>query len=100
MATTSARRIATVDIVRGVAVMGILAMNIVAFAMPPQAYLNPLAYGTESAADLASWAFSFVLVDGKMRGLFSFLFGASMLLVIQLAEKSGDPPRRITFRRQ
>ena len=80
--------------------MGILAMNIVAFAMPPQAYLNPLAYGTESAADLASWAFSFVFVDGKMRGLFSFLFGASMLLVIQLAEANGESPQSVTFRRQ
>src|SRR3990170_4866318 len=100
MATTSANRIATLDIVRGVAVMGILAMNIVAFAMPPQAYINPLAYGIESAADLASWAFSFVFIDGKMRGLFSFLFGASMLLVIQRAEKSPDSPRRVIFRRQ
>ncbi|HEU5285775.1 MAG TPA: DUF418 domain-containing protein [Sphingomicrobium sp.] len=99
-ATTIAQRILTLDIVRGVAVMGILAMNIVAFAMPPQAYINPLAYGTESAADLASWAFSFVFVDGKMRGLFSFLFGASMLLVIQLAEKCGDSARRVTFARQ
>ena len=96
----SAKRIQTLDIVRGVAVMGILAMNIVAFAMPPQAYVNPLAYGTESAADLASWAFSFVFIDGKMRGLFSFLFGASMLLVIQLAEKSGDSPGAVTFSRQ
>jgi uncharacterized protein len=93
-------RIVTLDIVRGVAVMGILAMNIVAFAMVPAAYLNPLAYGMESAADLASWVFSFVFVDGKMRGLFSFLFGASMLLVIQLAQKAGESARRVTFRRQ
>ena len=93
-------RLVTLDIVRGVAVMGILAMNIVAFAMIPAAYINPLAYGMEGAADLAAWAFNFVFIDGKMRGLFSFLFGASMLLVIQLAEKSGDSPRRITFRRQ
>jgi uncharacterized protein len=100
MTTTSQPRILTLDIVRGVAVMGILAMNIVAFAMPPQAYVNPLAYGAESAADLASWSFSFIFIDGKMRGLFSFLFGASMLLVIQLAEKSGESPRRVTFARQ
>ncbi|MBA3510777.1 DUF418 domain-containing protein [Sphingomonas sp.] len=100
MTDTTKSRILTLDIVRGVAVMGILAMNIVAFAMPPQAYLNPLAYGTESAADLASWAFSFVFVDGKMRGLFSLLFGASMMLVIQLAEKSADSPKRVTFARQ
>jgi uncharacterized protein len=100
MADTSNSRILTLDIVRGVAVMGILAMNIVGFAMPTQAYINPLAYGTESAADLASWAFSFVFIDGKMRGLFSFLFGASMLLVVELAEKSGDSPGAVTFARQ
>ena len=82
-------RIATLDIVRGIAVMGILAMNIVAFAMPFQAYVNPIAYGLESDADLASWVFSFIFVDGKMRGLFSFLFGASMLLVIERAEAAG-----------
>ena len=38
-------RIATLDIVRGVAVMGILAMNIVGFALPPEAYMNPMAFG-------------------------------------------------------
>jgi uncharacterized protein len=92
-------RIATLDIVRGVAVMGILAMNIVAFGMPPEAYMNPLAYGVDGTADLASWAFSFVLIDGKMRGLFSFLFGASMLLVIHKADAKGESPARVHFRR-
>ncbi|HET9459430.1 MAG TPA: DUF418 domain-containing protein [Sphingomicrobium sp.] len=99
MATTSPGRIATLDIVRGVAVMGILAMNIVAFAMPPAAYVNPLAYGAESAVDFAVYALNAVLVDGRMRGLFSFLFGASMLLVIQLAESKDESPAAITFRR-
>jgi len=99
-APASRVRIATLDIVRGVAVMGILAMNIVAFAMPPQAYINPLAYGYEGTADLASWAFSFIFIDGKMRGLFSFLFGASLLLVIKRAEAKGESARKITFRRQ
>jgi uncharacterized protein len=92
-------RIPALDIVRGVAVMGILAMNIVAFAMPFQAYMNPRAYGVESGADMLSWLVSFVLVDGKMRGLFSFLFGASMLLVIERAEASGEPAASIHFRR-
>lgn len=100
MATTSPQRIATLDIVRGAAVMGILAMNIVAFAMPLQAYFNPLAYGSDSALDLAVYAFNFVLIDGKMRGLFSFLFGASMLLVIELAEAKGESAASITYRRQ
>ena len=92
-------RIATLDIVRGVAVLGILAMNIVAFAMPGAAYMNPAAYGTESAADLGSWIFSFILIDGKMRGLFSFLFGASMLLVIDRAEAAGASPARVHYSR-
>lgn len=98
-ATEPGRRIATLDIVRGVAVMGILAMNIVAFAMPFQAYMNPLAYGTESAADLASWALSYVFIDGKMRGLFSLLFGAGMLLVIERAEASGGSAASVHYRR-
>ena len=79
--------------------MGILAMNIVAFAMPFQAYMNPAAFGLESDADLASWVFSFILIDGKMRGLFSFLFGASTLLVIERASASGESPARVHYLR-
>ncbi len=94
-----AARIAQLDVVRGVAVMGILAMNIVAFAMPFQAYFNPMAYGTEGPADLASWVFNFVFIDGKMRGLFSFLFGASTLLVIERAQAAGLSAARIHYMR-
>ncbi len=96
-ATETGPRIAALDIVRGVAVMGILAMNIVAFAMPLEAYMNPLAYGNEGKADLLSWFFSFIFIDGKMRGLFSFLFGASILLVIQRAEAAGQPSEKVHF---
>jgi len=92
-------RIANLDVTRGIAVMGILAMNIVAFAMPFGAYLNPLAYGELSQADFVSWLFSFIFIDGKMRGLFSFLFGASMLLVIERAETNGQSARSVHYRR-
>ncbi|HMG48536.1 MAG TPA: DUF418 domain-containing protein [Allosphingosinicella sp.] len=98
-ATEPGRRIATLDIIRGVAVMGIFAVNVVAFAMPFQAYFNPSAYGLESNADLALWFATFILVDGKMRGLFSLLFGASMLLVIERAEASGQSPAKIHYSR-
>ena len=97
--TDESRRIVTLDIVRGVAVMGILAMNVVAFAMPAAAYINPLAYGADSATDFGVYAFNFVAVDGKMRGLFTFLFGASMLLVAERAEAAGDSPAAVTYRR-
>lgn len=98
-ASVSNPRIGALDNVRGVAVMGILAMNIVAFAMPFQAYMNPIATGAIGQADFISWLFSFVLVDGKMRGLFSFLFGASMLLVIEKAGGSGQSAASLHFRR-
>ncbi|HTU10472.1 MAG TPA: DUF418 domain-containing protein [Allosphingosinicella sp.] len=94
-----AARIATLDILRGVAVMGILAMNIIAFAMPFEAYMNPTAFGLEGQADLGSWLFSYIFIDGKMRGLFSFLFGASTLLVIERARASGQSPAKVHYAR-
>ncbi len=98
-ATEPPPRIATLDIVRGVAVMGILAMNIVGFGLPFQAYLNPVALGPVGEADFASWLVSFIFVDGKMRGLFSFLFGASLLLVIEQTEAKGEPAEIVHYRR-
>ncbi|MFN3944184.1 MAG: DUF418 domain-containing protein [Allosphingosinicella sp.] len=97
--TAPGPRIATLDIVRGVAVMGILAMNILGFALPSQAYFNPRAYGGADGADLWAWILSFIFVDGKMRGLFSFLFGASMLLVIERAAAKNENPAAVHYRR-
>ena len=92
-------RLVTLDALRGFAVMGILAMNIVAFAMPEMAYVSPKAYGGETPSDLAAWALGFILFDGKMRGLFSILFGASMLLIVDRAEAGGQDPGSIHYRR-
>ncbi len=82
-------RIASIDLIRGFAVMGILLMNIIAFSMPEAAYLNPNAWGGETLADRMAWLLSLIFVDGKMRGLFSLLFGASMLLLMDRTEMAG-----------
>jgi uncharacterized protein len=79
--------------------MGILMMNIVAFAMPEAAYSNPVAYGGHTGIDFAVWLANAILIDGKMRGLFSFLFGASMLLVIERAAAKGENAARVHFAR-
>ncbi len=92
-------RIVTLDIIRGIAVMGIFSVNIVAFAMIEEAYFNPGAYGGASGASLAVWAANMIVIDGKMRTLFSMLFGASMLLVIERAEASGQSGPVIHIRR-
>lgn len=85
----------TLDVIRGVAVMGILAANLPAFALPEAAYFSPVAAGGTAPADIAMWFANLVLVEGRMRGLFSLLFGASMLLVIDRARAAGDPPAAI-----
>lgn len=79
--------------------MGILLMNIAGFALPSGAYFNPLAQGPASHADLAIWAANFVAVDGKMRALFSILFGASTLLVVERAEVAGLSGARVHLAR-
>ena len=88
-------RIAAIDVTRGVAVMGILAMNITGFAWPETAYVAPTAGGGTSLPDLFVWAAGFVLVDGKMRGLFSMLFGASLLIITDRAAAAGQNPARV-----
>lgn len=99
MTDTITNRIAALDIVRGVAVMGILAMNIAGFALIFPAYFNPLATGEATAIDRGVYLFNYVLFDGKMRGLFSLLFGASMLLVVERAAAKGENPARVHYAR-
>jgi uncharacterized protein len=92
-------RIVTLDLIRGVAVMGIVSVNIIGFAMIEAAYLNPAAFGGHTGIDLFVWAANMLLIDGKMRALFSMLFGASMLLVLDRAEAKGEDEWRVHARR-
>jgi uncharacterized protein len=79
--------------------MGIFSVNVIAFAMIEQAYLNPAMDGGTQGFDLAVWFANNVIIDGKMRSLFSMLFGASMLLVIERAEASEFSPASVHYRR-
>ena len=92
-------RFITLDALRGFAVMGILAMNIIGFAMPEWAYVSPGAYGGETLVDRICWFLSLIFIDGKMRGLFSLLFGASMMLVIDRAEEKQQSAARTHYAR-
>src|SRR5687767_5973229 len=79
-------RIVSLDFIRGIAVMGILAANIVAFGQPFAAYMYPESFLTEHGpASDAMWIAQFVLIDGKMRGLFTLLFGAGHYLFMERA---------------
>ncbi len=95
----SESRYITLDAMRGFAVMGILGMNVIGFAMPEWAYITPAAYGGETFVDRMAWLFSFVFIDGKMRGLFSLLFGASLILITDRASTNGESPAQVHYRR-
>ncbi len=94
MIAAASPRIPAMDVLRGCAVMGILWMNITAFALPQMAYFNPAVAGTPQTGDILFWLSSFLFFDGKMRGLFAMLFGASMLLLIDREEMAGRSGRR------
>ena len=97
--TAPTPRLVSLDVIRGVAVMGILLANLPAFAFPEAAYFSPLAAGTPSLADRIAWLLNFILVEGRMRGLFSFLFGASLLLIVDRARAAGDNEAAVHLRR-
>jgi uncharacterized protein len=86
----AAARNETLDFIRGIAVMGILAANIVAFGQPFDAYMFPAAFKTDPG-DPGGWMWiaQFILIDGKMRGLFTLLFGAGMYLFMEKAWAKG-----------
>ncbi|MDR6115765.1 MULTISPECIES: DUF418 domain-containing protein [unclassified Sphingomonas] len=87
--TTDRGRLLTLDALRGVAVMAILIANMPGFALPDPAYSNPAAWGDAGPGDIAVWLLTEIFVNGRMRGLFSLLFGASTLLILQRADQAG-----------
>ena len=92
-------RIVAIDILRGLAVLGILAMNIYGFAMPLQAYNNPLALGGSSGPDLWVWFLTHIVFDQKFLPIFSMLFGAGLALMYDRAEAKGQKLAGVYYRR-
>ncbi|THD35332.1 MAG: DUF418 domain-containing protein [Sphingomonas sp.] len=92
-------RLRTLDAVRGFAVMGILLLNINGLAMPDYAEVDPSFYGGATGANWWTWAVAYVIGDGKLRGLFTMMFGASTILVAGRAFDSGQSPARVHYAR-
>lgn len=93
------QRIGEIDMIRGVALLGILLMNMSSYAMPTIAYFNPTVYGGDGIWNRLVFSLSHILVDQKFMALFSMLFGASVMLVTSKMEKRGESPLKFHFTR-
>ena len=96
---TAAERLVCLDALRGVAVLGILVMNIYAFAMPMAAYSNPLMMGGIEPVNIGTWFFTHLFFDQKFMSIFSMLFGAGLIMMMDRATARGVVFGRIYFRR-
>jgi len=92
-------RITTIDTLRGVAVLGILVMNIYAFAMSFAAYQNPLVDGGTEWYNIGTWFLTHLFFDQKFMTVFSVLFGAGLVMMANRAQARGAPYRGVWFRR-
>ncbi len=79
-------RFESLDVLRGIAVLGILMVNIQAFAMVFTAYQNPPSHMDFTGANQTAWFFQHVFFEMKFITLFSALFGAGIILMV------GDGP--------
>jgi uncharacterized protein len=86
---TGLERISAIDVLRGVALLGILLINITSFGLPYEG-LRELVEGSPRDTDTIVWAVVAVLFEGKMRALFSMLFGAGVILLTERFERRKD----------
>jgi uncharacterized protein len=78
-------------VLRGVALLGILVLNIEDFAGPGFMHDLPIPYlfSAHLRINFFVLLMKYLFFEGKMRGLFSMLFGAGVILLTERAEKRG-----------
>lgn len=90
-------RITSLDLIRGISVLGILLMNAVSFKYGLAPYLNLSAGGSQTWLDWSIGIFGEIFIDQKFMGLFSLLFGAGIMLFIERAETREAHPIRLNL---
>ncbi len=93
-------RLESLDLLRGLGILGILVMNIYAFSMPFAAYFNPFQMGGDETWNLGTWVVTHIFFEQKFVTIFAMLFGAGIVLMMQRAEERGVSFGPIFFRRQ
>lgn len=96
---TAAKRIDSLDVLRGFAVLGILIMNIQSFGLPMAAYFNPTVAGGFDGHNYWIWVVGHLLADLKFMTIFSMLFGAGIVLFTSRVEARGKSSLGLQYRR-
>jgi uncharacterized protein len=81
--TAPDERIVSLDVLRGIAILGILVINVQSFSSPTIARINPTQYGDFSGVNFLIWLGSHVFFEQKFIALFSLMFGAGIVLFMQ-----------------
>lgn len=97
--TSGSNRYHSLDLIRGIAVAGILIMNIYAFGNIFSYYVNPMALGEPSMPNLITWVLTHIFADQKFYTLFSMLFGAGIMLMAERAEAAHSSPAGLHYKR-
>ena len=92
-------RLASLDFIRGIAVLGILASNIVTYARPNEARRVLTLVHEATWNEWFPWLVNYVVIDGKFRSIFAALFGAGLVVFIERARARGAPARWLQLRR-
>ena len=92
-------RIASIDVLRGVALLGILLLNVRTFALPSAAYSSPVVAGGETPADIFAFTTVQLLADQKFMAIFSLLFGAGLVIFTSRAETRTGQSVGLHYRR-
>jgi uncharacterized protein len=103
---TPVARLASLDVLRGFALLGILLANVQDFASPTGILHDiPLdvvsQVGPHHALDVAIMTAQWLFIEGKMRAMFGMLFGAGTVLLLErIQRRSGAEPAADIFHRR
>jgi len=86
--TQKKSRINSLDVIRGIALLGILLMNINGMGLP-FSYSDPSILGHTEGLNFYVWVTNEMIFEGTMRGLFTLLFGAGVILLTSRLIKDG-----------
>lgn len=97
--TTSSDRLEYVDVLRGFALIGVFAANLLIFS--GNAYMSDAEKASLSTAgtDTVVQTLELVFIENKFMGLFSFLFGVSFWLFLERANARGANGTQLFYRR-